>query len=315
MLILLMACGLLSTPSPVPELPEGAATVTVAGEGVRVDGTEVVTFEVLEVDPVDAVDPSLREALEGRPAAWLSLPAELPWYRARKLVGSASAAGVAQRWLSIEGGPAAPVMEGEPPRSRLQVGCASGPVPWTGVAPRVTVALQRSTDGTWALATARFVPVVDGVPTEGLPATCLAPMACSALYQGDDAEACEAGRAEGARSRVTLGDEVGCLLPLIRKGGDLAMWEESLPRVLRRLGLDEGPTVVVSPEARIRMDVVLATLDAFAAVDAPGPTLGRPLVEGNDGAPLCQAEVRDAASLRRAAARYAGALMASRETP
>ncbi len=307
----LAACGWLGGGSPPPpDLPEGAAHITVRSEGFLVDGEPVVPFAILEIDPVDAVDEHLKAALAGRSAAWMDLPADQAWYRARKLFGSARAAGVEQVWVSAGG---AAVQEGATSAIGLRMSCADGPVAWSGVRPRITLAIQRSGDGTWALATARFLPVVDGVPTDGLPATCLAEATCAGLYDGSLQEACEAGRRGEAQSRVTLGDEVGCLLPLVRQEGDLSMWKDDLPRVLRRLGFQQGYPVVLSPEARVRVDAVVTVMQAFSDADIAVPSLGQPLIEGNDGAPLCQAEVRDAHGLADAAARYAGSLMGPTE--
>jgi len=306
-------CSLLGSPDPASSLPEGTATVTIADESFAVDGRSVVSFGVLERDPVDAVDSSLKEALAGRPAVWLPLPADTSWYRVRKVVGSAEAAGVSAVWLSVAGDPPR-VEEGDARGVGLAMSCPDGPVPFTAVIPRVTLSLQRSSDGIWGLATARFLPVVDGRPTDGLPAECLQPRPCEQLFEGDAVAACQAGRrGEEAPARVSLGGEVGCLLPLLRRVSDLQRWETELPAVLKRLGLSAEVPVVVSPEARVRYDVIVTTLAAFDAVDLPVPSLGRPLVEGNDGAPLCTAEVRSAGQLELAAARYAGSLMAEED--
>ena len=304
----LMACFLASSPEP-PQLPSGTARVTIDGEHLVVNGEEVVGFRQLEVDPVDAVDPLLRDALQGAPAVWLPLPADTAWYRVRKVVGSAEAAGVPAVWLSTEGSPPR-VQEGPARGVGLKMSCRGGPMAFTDVVPRVTMSLQRSADGIWGIATASFLPVIDGRPTDGLPARCIQPRSCSDLYTGPAADACEAGRrGEPAPSRVSLGGDVGCLLPLLRQEGDLAMWDRELPAVLKHLGLSSEMPVVVSPEARIRYDVVVAALAGFDVAGLPVPSLGKPLVEGNDGAPLCTAEVRSAEALELATARYAGSLM------
>ena len=311
----LVGCGWL----PEAPLPEGlgpdAVRVQVRDQAMEVQaaGTgEVlgrVGWEELEVDPVDASDRRLVEAMEGATGLWAELPASLPWYRARKVLGSAAEAGVEPVLLSVAG--ASRVLRlGEEAPIRLRMSCPGGALPWTGGVPRITLALQRSAEGTWAVAHARFLPVIDGVPTEGLPASCLAPATCAVRYLGADLQACEAGRAAPVDGRVALGGEVGCLLPFLNHPDELHRWTAELPRVLRRLGLHGTEPVVVSPEARVRWDAVLAVLGAFEDAGLPIPALGKPLVEGNDGPPLCDAEVRDAASLSAVGARRAGAWMA-----
>jgi hypothetical protein len=217
--------------------------------------------------------------------------------------------GIERPWVSAGAEP--PVREGSLVPIGLRMSCREGPVAWTGVLPRVTVAVQRSAvDGTWAVASARFLPVVEGVPTDGLSWECLQPRTCEQLYPSDAqlASDCVAGT-KGAPSRVSLGGEVGCLVPLSKTPGQLDLWEAALPPVVKQLGLDRGYPVLVVPEARVRLDAVTTVLRSFEAAGAPVPTLGEPLVEGNDGAPLCQAEVRDARGLQRAAAAYAGWLV------
>jgi len=303
----LWACTFSSAPDHAASLPEGTAHVTIVGEGFAVDDAPVVGFAELERDPVDAVDPALKAALAGRPAVYLPLPADTSWYRVRKVLGSAEAAEVPAAWLSSDD---RLVREGKPKRIGLKMSCGAGPLSFTEVVPRVTLSLQRSADGIWGVANARFLPVVDGRPTDGLPPGCLQARPCSDLFSGPAAEACEAGRAgEPAPPSVSLGGEVGCLLPLLRRESDLAMWDEALPTVLKRLGLDAEVPVVVSPEARVRYDVVVATLAGFERAGLPAPALGRPLVEGNDGAPLCTADITSAEQLQAAAARYAGSMM------
>ncbi len=313
----LSGCGWLAS-APVPEgLDPAGLRVQVrdqAFEVVPLAGGEPrarVGWEELEVDPVDASDGRLVEGVQGAPGVWLDLPASLPWYRVRKALGSVATAKVEPVFLSVEGSGVPALRPGEEPEIGLRMSCREGPLPWTGVQPRITVALQRSTEGSWAVANARFLPVVDGVPTDGLPVLCLAEASCSDWYSGAEKEACEAGRAEFFDGRVSLGGEVGCLLPFLSTPDDLASWTTELPPVLKRLGLDGTEPVLVSPEARIRWDTVLTTLAAFQGAGLPLPALAKPLVEGNDGPPLCDATVRDAAALKAAAARRAGTLMAA----
>jgi hypothetical protein len=179
---------------------------------------------------------------------------------------------------------------------------------WTGVQPRVTVALQQSAEGSWAVANARFLPVVDGIPTDGLPSECLAPMDCG-MFSGDQQAACEEGRSTPFAGRVELGGSVGCLLPFLNRPNELALWTDELTPVLTGLELTAADPVLVSPEARVRWDVVVTMLRGFAAAGLPVPALGQPLVEGNDGPPMCTADVRDGAGLRAAGAKRAGTLM------
>jgi len=272
-----------------------------------------VDWASLEIDPVDASDEQLVAAFRGASGVWVDLPPSLTWYRARKLFGSAKTAGTAPVFLSIEGGDAEPLRAGVDRSIGLKMSCRDGPLAWSGVQPRITLALQKSSEGSWAVANARFLPVVAGVPTDGLPSTCLAPRSCDDWYTGADAAACEAGRTEAFDGRVSLGGPVGCLLPFLNTPDDLASWTVELPPVLKGLGIDGTEPLLVSPEARIRWDTVMVTLGAFAAAGLPLPALGKPLVEGNDGPPMCDADVLDAASLSAAAARRAGTWMGPKD--
>lgn len=316
---LLAACG-----SGGPSVPDGLGD---AGIVVRVvdgafelrpaSGGEAlgrVDWSQLDIDPVDASHRELVDAMKGASGLWIDLPPALPWYRARKLLGSARTAEVEPVLLSVQGRDGT-LRSGKEPEIGLKMTCREGPLEWFGVQPRITVALQSSREGSWAVANARFLPVVEGVPTDGLPSECLAPHQCEDWYTGADAEACGVGRAARFDGRVELGGPVGCLAPFLRSPDDLASWTAELPPVLKGLGLDGTEPVLVSPEARIRWDTVFTALDAFPRAGLPVPALGKPLVEGNDGYPLCTANVKDGAALSAAGARRAGTLLQAAAPP
>ena len=326
MLVLwLLACFSSAPPAPLAPagLPDDALRVTlVEGDVVLAPvngpaGAPVLQVPVrtLDREPVDATQPVLVEGLAGVGGVWIDLPGDTPWYRVRKMIGSARAAGVPAIWLGVSNEAAAPVLAGEEPTIGLKMSCRNGPLAWTGVQPRVTLAIQRSAEGTWVVANARFLPVVDGVPTDGLPPECLASVTCADRYAGAEAEACEAGRVEPFAGRVELGGEVGCMLPFLGPETPLASWVDALPPVLKSLTLDAGDPVLVSPEAKVRWDAVVAVLRGFPDAGLPVPALGKPLVEGNDGIPMCTADVRDGAGLRAAGARRAGTLMGGEIPP
>jgi hypothetical protein len=106
---------------------------------------------------------------------------------------------------------------------------------------------------------------------------------------------------------VKLGGEHGCLLPIARRPDDVGIWRAALPSVVERLGLSERTLLLVMPEARVRLDALLAVLGGFRDAGAKVPPFGLSLlVEGNDGPPVCDAAVRDAKALDAAGARWLG---------
>jgi hypothetical protein len=309
----LLACWAPEPPPRPAEVPVDAVEVRWTAEQVEVHaaGATVgaVPLSAFAVDPVDAAEPTLVALLEGAPSVWITAADDTPWYLARKALGSAAAAGHPRPWLT---GPWGTVRATEQPPIALKMRCAAGPLAWEGAQARVTVALQRNDEATWIRATAQALPLVDGRPTEGLPASCLEPVGCAALFDEPSARAaCELGLAEGAPARVELGLEVGCLMPLRKGPDDDAAWRTAMPLAVGQLGLGRSGPVILTPEASIPWSLVTMTLVSFAEAGLPIPSLGGPLIEGNDGPPVCVADVRDAAGLETWRAKVVGGWLRS----
>ncbi len=303
MVIALLAC----TGAPPPN--EDAGVLTTRDGELLLDGAPILNLGVLAGQPTTELDDGLVAAL--RPAAGreisVVLPPELPIWTVRKVVGSAREAGVVPEEIGAIGSPERFLLA-DPPRYGLETACEA-PRPVKRAEPLVTLSIQSGQDGAWVLATAQFLPSFGGAASDavdGLPETCIAVPPCDEIYAGDAAlrEACAQG---GGEHRVKLGGEHGCLLPIARRAEDVAQWRAELPPVIGRLGLSDRPLLLVIPEARVRLDAVLAVLAGFRDAGANVPPLGLSLlVEGNDGPPFCDAEVRDAAALAAAVARWLG---------
>jgi hypothetical protein len=238
---------------------------------------------------------------------WISATGDTPYYRLRRAIGSAEAAGAGPIWVSLAGGTEAFVMA-EAHKVPLRFRC-DAPIPVVGVSPRVTLSIQTSREGTWVLGASTFLAEVDEAGAhaaiDGLGPECLVG-GCEVLAEPVRAE-CNAVSDADVVPRVRLGGEHGCLSPIFRKGVELSAFRADLGESVSRLGLGDGEPLIVSPEARVSVEVVLAVLGAFVDRGLPAPALAQPLVEGNDGPPLCTAEVTDAAGLDRAAAKWWGA--------
>jgi hypothetical protein len=303
MLLALLACA--GAPPPT-----GESGVLTTREGqVFLDGAAIVSMDVLAADPTTELDEELVAALRpasGREIA-VVLPPDLPIWIVRKVVGSAREAGVIPKQIGAIGSEERfPLVD--PPRYGLETTCET-PRAAARTEPLVTLSVQSGQDGAWVLATAQFLPAFGdgaGDAVDGLPATCVTVPPCEALYAADDAlrAACEQG---GGEQRVKLGGEHGCLLPIARRPDEVGAWRAELPALIERLGLAERPLLLVMPEARVRLDAVLAVLGGFRDAGANVPPFGLSLlVEGNDGPPVCDAAVRDAKTLSAAGARWLG---------
>ncbi|MCA9491476.1 MAG: hypothetical protein KC621_16205 [Myxococcales bacterium] len=299
-----------------PVVDTDRAWLRVEGEGLTLDGTEVLPWSALEADPTDEVQPALVTALEGASKAplWFELPADTPFWKLRKLVGSAKEAEHPVAGLAVAGQREQGVSWRSPARYGL-AGTCSEPVPVTGVEPLVTLSIQSGADGAWVVATATFLPVTAKGPVDGYDDACLAVPACDALYPaGPLREACLVGEAKGGERRVELGGEHGCVLPIARQPEQVDVWRTDLVEVSQRLGLADRPLVVVMPEARIRLDALVAVMGGLTAAGAHAPVGSTMLVEGNDGPPVCTATVRDRASFEAAGARWLGGRRHREET-
>lgn len=309
MLPLLLACA--TSPSTPPRLPPGlpadVVVVRVADGNLEVGGAPVAPFADLDHAPTDDDDPVLARALAAAhdEPVLVELPPDTPFWKVRKVLGSAKVAGTGPIWLSSGGSEAFPLAAS--PRYELGGACET-PIAVTGARPLVTLSLQTGADGAWVLASARFLPVTAKGPVQGLPDECLSVPSCDAVYAaGPLRAACEAATGD-APERVDLGAEIGCLLPIARSPEEVATWREELPAVIGALGLGAQELLVVMPEARTRYDAVLAVLGGFVDAKADAPSVAHTLlVEGNDGPPVCNAPVRTARALEEAGARWVGA--------
>jgi hypothetical protein len=304
-----------SSKPPLPAgVAEGAVRIASDGQQISVRGEPVALISELARGPTEPTAPEVAEALAGAAGepVWVHLPADTPFWLVRQVLNAASEAG--DVWIS-----AAP--DGEafaispPPVFSFGGGCEA-PVPVKGVEPLITVSIQAGSDGAWVLATARLIPITASGPTDGLDADCLAIPPCEELFpEGPLRSACAAQQAP-APQRVTLGGELGCLLPIAREPGDVAAWRPELARLIGVLGLGERPLRVVMPEALSRLDAVLAVVGGFVDAGLPPPSIGTVLlVEGNDGPPVCNATVRDREALALAGARWVGGMRAWKQAP
>jgi hypothetical protein len=314
MLALLAACGTSPPASPPadalpPGVPTGAVAVRLAGADLTADGKPVEPWQQLDRAPTDEDEPALATALAAAKEApiLVDLPGDTPFWKVRKILGSIRTAGAGPAFLAVAGsGEAFPLAQA--PRFGLG-GVCDAPLPVSGAEPLVTVSLQTGTDGAWVVATGRFLPVLPSGPTEGYPTSCLAVPACDALFPDGPLRTACASPTARAPERVALAGETGCLLPIAKTPDQVARWRAELPGVLGRLGLGKRPLLLVMPEARTRLDALLAVLGGFRDAGLPVPSVGATLlVEGNDGPPVCNAEVRDEAALGAAGARWLGSL-------
>jgi hypothetical protein len=236
----------------------------------------------------------------------VDVPTDLPFWKLRRVLGSAREAGLGPASFRVGGGDAVPVVA--PERYGLGFRCPS-PLAVRGAEPLVTLSVQSGADGAWVVATATFLPVGPDGPVDGLPPQCLTVPACDAVYPDDERRAACA-RGDGAR-RVDLGGEWGCLLPIAKAPEQVSEWRRLLPGLVERLGLRDRRLRVVMPEARIRADAVAALLQGLSDGGLPTALGAGSLVEGNDGPPVCTAVVRDARTLGLAEAAWLGSVSAA----
>lgn len=309
---LLLAC---SDPAPPPAGPapvdlDGAVEIRLDDDGVHVGGRHVGTTRELLTDLTDGLYHPLVDALAGAERAAVRIPPDTPWMALRKLVNSAGAAQVGELRLATADRLWDPA---RPARSRwASPTCEPGSVGITGVDMAFTLEVHGGPDRAWALASARFraVAQVDGaeVPLDELPPSCWSGARCDLLPEAAR-PACEAALAssEPAPARVDVAGRWGCLLPLAEAPADLARWTSELAGLLEAWGVRADSDVMLIPEANVPFSTLAAVLDAFASLDQPPPTLGLPLVEGNDGPPICEAAIRDREALDRAMGAWFGA--------
>jgi hypothetical protein len=304
-LLLWSGCG-----PTVPTTPAGVPAGTPAlwvddGDVVRLGPQEVVHWSAIAEAPTEPIEETLAAGLKEGPL-WVSLPPETAFWGVRRTLGSAKEAGAGPVYLSARGAPEAFLLPAAP-KYQLLTTCEA-PIPVTGVDALVTWSLQGGLDEAWVIASARFVPVTAGGPTDGLPPECLAVPPCETLFpEGPLRTACTAQAGQPAPDRVTLGGERGCLLPIAKQPADVARWRPEIAKLVGSLGLADRKLLVVMPEAWTRLDALLAIVGGFVDAGLPVPAVGTTaLVEGNDGPPVCNATVQDAAGFAEASARWLG---------
>lgn len=303
--------------SPAEGVPDQAVKIAVTSSSVRVDGTTVGEFSLLEANPTGDDVSEVVEALapfDGRPA-WIEVPGATGFFVVRKLINTARRAGLDPIVVSEVGGRRAYPMR-KSPTYDLGGSCPDGPVPVIGTRPLLTVWIQTGRGGTWILGEARHLPVVGTTqrPTDFFEPSCLAAPDCGTVYPSPARQAlCEG---DGGPQQVRLGgDAAACWVPIAATSDDVAPWPDAVARHVTRLGLDDQPLIKVVPEAQSPVAALLATLEGFRKAAAPLPAVGtRLLVEGNDG-PLACAQpgniVESADDLADAGARYLGTLTGS----
>ena len=313
-LLLWSACA--QRPPALPSgLQAGTAALWVDSEyQIHLDDQVLQHWSTLADSPTEPVEYGLASKLAAASSKplWLSLPPETAFWGVRRVIGSAKEAGVGPIFLSASGGKdALPVLS--PPRYEIAMGC-DAPVPVRGADLLVTLSLQGGPEESWVIGSARFVPITEKGPTDGLPDECLLVPPCEELFpEGPERAACadQAQRAKSGEpsfpSRVTFGGERGCLLPIAKSPPEAEKWRSELGRLVPVLGLSERKLLVIMPEAKVRLDALLPLMGAFAASGVT-PALGTAtLVEGNDGPPVCNASIQSADALAEAAARWLGA--------
>lgn len=313
--LVLTGCMLGSAPAVPDGVPEGAAHFWVQNGQLVLDGVKVAPMSSVGEDPLEEIDASLVETFaQGEGALWLELPPDTSFHLVRRMVNSARRAQREPLVVSASGDSVVHPLVA-PPRYGLAGSCPDGAYPVLGVRPLITVSIQTGRDGAWLLGSARFLPVVqrhgETGPVDGLPPQCLHSPACEDAFGADAAalEACREGEASptSAPKRVGLGGPTGCVAPIASEPSEVAGWHAEVAELVKTLRLGEQPLVMVMPEARVRLDALLALLTGFEMAGAGTPAIGTTLlIEGNDGPPLCQATVRSAADLVGAGARWLG---------
>jgi len=310
-LSLLLACGT----KPPAGVPSGALPIVVSRDALRVDGEALGAAHQLIDEPALDLHPPLVDRLRTLAAAgpvWVQVSADTPWFALRKVVNSAARAEAGPVHVSVAGEDRAyPLVP--PPTYGLSGSCPTGPLEVHGAQPLVTLSLQQGLEESWVVADVQLLPVVaqGGTPrpVDGLPRRCLQAPDCAALYPLNSPERAACGAPAGARSRLSMGGTTGCLLPLARRGEGAARWRAELPALIATLGWSELPLLMVIPEALMPADRLTAVLGGFVDAGRDVPAVGTALlIEGNDGAPTCDAQVRDAAALSVATARWVGSL-------
>jgi len=287
-------------------MPSGVATIVIADGAVSVRRTDGQTTPVGTVDEWLATathgsQPRLAAALSGASGVHIQAPGGTPWAVVRSALSTTRQAQIDPIWLSEDGtelfGPTVS------PRGRLVGSCDDGPAQVTGVDTRFTIEIQRGPDGTWAMASAIFRPRLDdGLGADGLPDRCWGAVSCDIAPVPEECAAAP----EGFPDRVRLGDEHGCFLPIAKTDGAIPEWRAAIGLRLHAWGVAVDADTNLVPEARAPYSAVLATLGAYRDRGLRMPVVSSTLVQGNDGAPVCNAAVSDAATLAAAGSAWLG---------
>ncbi len=311
MIPLLFACGTAAPPPPTPAalvrpagVPDDAFGMRRLAEGVQL-GRSTIDTSASITGLLDDVEQAVRGS--GSTRVWIDAAGTASWAEVRQLAASSAEGGATELWWVLDGTAVGPSDLTRRGTGSLRSTCGEAPDPITGLSRRYTLTLESSADETWARARVHFRPMVGDalVPTEGLSPACWAPTTCAALL--DTAELvplCEAARSQrGKVSRhASLGAADGCLAPLWR--GVAPAW----PTVANLQALGVPPSdVTLVPEARVPWAVVHRTLADFERLGESLPQIPWALIEGNDGPPTCDADVRSIEDLALAEALWLGA--------
>ncbi len=278
--------------------------IEIRDDALFVDGDRLGSVANIDRRPLDGDLPALADALGGLALlpTVIEVPGDSAWYRARTLAQTATGSGRSELYFARGGDRYGPTRAAI---GRWEPRCAA-PFVVTGAAPVVRLDLQHGPDGDWILASARFMPTVDGRPLD-TPEACWTGPPCAEMFPDGPLRAvCDAGGIDGAPERVTLGGVVGCAAPIAKPGAG-GEWADELANTLTSWGLPARTEITLSPEPTVPYGRVADVLGAVAAARLPFPILPEGMIQGNDGPPACDAMVRDAAGLAAATARWYGA--------
>lgn len=312
----LLGCFGASAPAPDDSEPS-TVEIGVEGRDLLVGRRVLGPTADLLADPADGLHPPLIDALRDAPRIRVRASVDTPWLLVRKLVNSAERAGASHIELVRAPGPggddAKPWPPARPVRSSWRPSCPEEPAKVVGVDRGFTLQIHRGREGLWALASAKFRPLVEEggsvVPMVDLPASCWAEPSCE-LLDGVGREACLAG--EAGPERVELAGKWGCLLPIAKQPDGVDAWTPDLANLVDAYGITDQHDVMLIPEATVPFGAVSAVLDAFRQRGQPPPTLGELLLEGNDGPPICDIAIRDRDALAAAEGRWLAGILAGR---
>jgi hypothetical protein len=230
----------------------------------------------------------------------IGAPSDTAWYRVRTLLQTARMSGRADiRLVSADEvmGPLRTPPVWVPLCNHVEIARSAAPL--------IRLDLQHGPEGDWIMASARFQPLGE----QGLLDTtdaCWKGITCAEAWPaGPLRDACELGAREGAVERVTLGGPIGCAAPIAKPGtGD--DWAQELTTNLKLWRLERADVLLSTEPAVSYGRFVEATL-AIGRAGYGFPLLPEALIQGNEGPPVCDAEIRDAGALAVATARWYGA--------